>query len=63
MYVLMLNLCLMAQPSLCHREQLPFLQELAYDECVLQGQLYAVDYLRGHPQWLLQGWSCDVPGT
>ena len=63
MYVLLLNLCLVAQPSNCHMEQLPFESDMAMTECVERGELEAIEFLRDHPQWALKGWECGLPQT
>jgi hypothetical protein len=62
-YVLVLVLCVVSDPSLCHAERLPFVQQLSYFDCVFGAQIVAAEYLSSHPESVLGGWSCELPKT
>lgn len=58
---LVIVFCLAAEPATCD-EQHP-LADLSLTACLIEGQLYASEWLAEHPKWQLQDWRCaqNVP--
>lgn len=59
MIELTLTVCLLAAPSDCRQERVPF--EGSIFVCALQGQQAAQEWLASHPKWRLQRWRCGPP--
>ncbi|EAU41558.1 hypothetical protein FP2506_14034 [Fulvimarina pelagi HTCC2506] len=57
MIAMTLLLCLKAEPSDCHRENVSFQGTLM--QCAMFGQAAAVEHLKGRPKWTLQRYRCE----
>jgi hypothetical protein len=61
MYELIVVACLVAQPAKCEEFPLPFQQPMAFMECLREGQLYVIEWLQGHSDWVVRRWTCAMP--
>jgi hypothetical protein len=55
--VLVLVFCLQAAPASC-TEQRPS-EALSLQACLVRAQEYALEWLSGHPKWMLSRWRCE----
>jgi len=51
----------MTQPGSCQEER-PFLSPMPLASCLVEGQLYAQEWLAEHPKWALSAWRCEGGG-
>jgi len=58
---LVLVFCLMASPDSCQEER-PFLSPMPLAACLVEGQIYAREWLADHPKWSLARWRCEGGG-
>ena len=63
MVELFLTACLLAQPVRCEEFYVPFRRPMALVQCVRQGQLWAIEWSRDHPEWRIKAWTCAPPGA
>ncbi|MER0237202.1 hypothetical protein [Fulvimarina sp. MAC8] len=56
MIAMTLLLCLKAEPSECHHENVAFQGTLM--QCAMFGQAAAAEHLKGRPKWTLQRYRC-----
>ena len=63
MLVLLLTVSLMAEPSTCKVEQVPFVEFAGTTDCLFQGQFRAAEYIAQHPGWMLVRYECGAPKT
>ena len=56
MIELVLTVCMLASPTDCRKERMPFDGGLM--ACASAGQIVAADWLKTHPKWALSRWSC-----
>lgn len=57
MIALTLLICLNADPSNCHKEDVAF--EGSIMQCAMFGQAAAANYMGGRPKWSLKRYSCS----
>ena len=55
MIVLVLIVCLSAEPATC-REERPPIDAASAMACMVQGQQIAAAWVEEHPKWRLTGW-------
>jgi hypothetical protein len=60
-YELIVVACLVAHPAKCEEFPLPFQQPMGMTECMREGQIYLVEWLAGHSDWVIRRWSCAMP--
>lgn len=58
MIELVMTVCLMASPTDCRKERMPF--EGPMMACAMAGQFAAADWLNAHPKWRLSRWQCGT---
>ena len=61
MYELVVVACLIAQPARCEEFPLPFQHPMGITECMRESQLYLVEWLAEHSDWVIRRWSCKIP--
>lgn len=57
MIALVLTVCLVAAPDACHDERPPIMV-ISEQQCLIQGQQIAAEWIGDHPKWALKGWRC-----
>lgn len=60
MIAIVLTVCLITAPGICHDESPP-IAVISGIQCMMQGQQIAAEWLEDHPKWMLQGWRCGPP--
>lgn len=57
MVALILTLCLIGSPTICHVETPP-LEDVSPMICLTQGEIAAERYMEDRPKYFLAGWKC-----
>jgi hypothetical protein len=59
---IVLSVCLMNDPAICHEETIPVVEQIDSRQCVLSAMPYAAQWGSDHPEWKIVRWSCRAGG-
>ena len=61
MVELLLIACLASAPERCEEFYAPFQPRMSLYACMRHGQIFAVEWSRSHPGWVIRSWTCGPP--
>jgi hypothetical protein len=57
--LLLMTICLVANPKICREERLNFsFEEASYTACMVHAQSTLAEWQQSHPDWRIDRWRC-----
>ena len=62
MITLIFSVCLVSNPTICHDERIPIIENISVARCTMRAAPQMAQWIGDNPEWRVIKWRCAPPG-